>query len=1007
MTPYERMTDMDKYIAERYVFDADRQELLEGMKMPFAIYQFINKRVVTLVLSDGFMEMFGYTDRDQAYYDMDNDMYKATHHDDVSRIANEAVRFATEGGKYEVIYRTRIKNGNDYKIIHSMGQHVYTDTGARLAHVWYTDEGTYIEGSHPDVNKLNSAMSDALHQESIMNASYYEALTGLPRMTYFFELVEAQKEERERLGNRAVMLFFDMNGMKYYNSVNGFTEGDKLLQSFARLLIETFSTENCCHMGGDHFAVYTTTDDGLETGLHRLLENTRQLNDGNSLPVRVGIYQYALEPVSVSTAIDRAKYACDELRDSYSSLFNYFKLEMRDNAYLRQYVVSNIDRAIEKKWIQVYYQPIVRAINGKTCEEEALARWIDPVKGFLSPAHFVPYLESAGLLYKLDLCVLDNILEKINHLKELGYPVVPHSINLSRTDFDGCDIVEEIRRRVDEAGIRRELINVEITESVIGRDFEYMKEQIARFRALGFNVWMDDFGSGYSSLDVLQEIPFDLIKFDLSFMQRLDKGLNGKIILTELMKMATSLGVDTVCEGVETKEQVTFLREIGCAKLQGFYFSKPMPLEGLLDLIENSSDPFYENPNETDYYESIGRVNLYDLAFVGNNDDKLHQNIFNTIPMCVLEINEGNVYFIRTNETYRTFMLQHFGLDLSNPDALHLAEPYGAGSGFMKMVRSCCKTDNSAFFDEELPGGDIVHSFARKISVNPTTGTIAVTIAILSVSKADHGATYEGIARALAADYHNLFYVDLNTERFIEYRLSPDSVELALERHGTDFFENSRLMAEELIYKEDRELFLKRFTKEKIVKALEEDGAFSLTYRMIVADEPKYTSMKITRMPDGKHIIIGVNVVDYQMRQKQLEEDLKKERDTMLRVMALSDGYLSLFTIDPETCSYTEYSTSDEFSKLETTKDGDNFFVQAAIDSEKVFHPDDVEGFRKSFTKENVMGAIKENGRFSIHYRLMIDGNPKPVTLVVAPFADNESIKWVAGVRTWKKRRLE
>ena len=998
------MTAMEKYTSERYIFDADRQDMLESMKMPFAIYQFINKRVVTIALSDGFLDMFGYTDHEQAYYDMDNDMYKDTHPDDVSRIANEAVRFATEGGKYEVIYRTRTRSGSGYKIVHAMGEHIYTETGARLAHVWYTDEGTYTENSSADATGLNRVLSDALHQESIINSSYYDALTGLPRMTYFFELAKEGKKTIEKADKLAVMLFLDLNGMKYYNSINGFSEGDNLLKDFARLLIKTFSNENCCHIGGDHFAVYTAYE-GIEDKLHRLFADARLLNGGNSLPIRVGIYKSDLEAVSISTAIDRAKYACDELRDSYSSIFNYFKLEMRDNAQLKHYIVSNLDRAIEEKWIQVYYQPIARAINGKTCDAEALARWIDPVKGFLSPAHFIPYLESAGLLYKLDLYVLDQILEKINRFKELGYPIVPHSINLSRTDFDSCDIVEEIRKRVDAAGVSRSLITVEITESVIGRDFEYMKEQIARFRVLGFPVWMDDFGSGYSSLDVLQEIPFDLIKFDLSFMQRLDKGTNGKIILTEMMKLATSLGVDTVCEGVETKEQVTFLQEIGCSKLQGYYFSKPMPLDALLEQFGGGAGYDYENPEETEYYESIGRVNLYDLAFAANEMGAFRQNIFNTIPMCVLEISGDNVCFVRTNKAYREFMSRYFDIDLSDPSIPHYADPYGTGAYFMKMLRNCCNTESRAFFDEELHDGSVVHFFARKISVNPVTGMTAAAVAVLSVSESDFGATYAGIARALASDYHNLFYVDLNTERFIEYSLPEDRNELAMEQRGEDFFEKSFRDAEHLIFKDDKELFFKRFTKEKIVKALDEDGVFTMTYRMVDDGKPQYTSMKITRMPDGNHIIIGVNVVDYQMRQKQLEEDLKKERDTMLRVMALSDGYMSLFTIDPETGNYTEYSASEEFSSLGSAKQGDNFFSQAIIDSKKYFHPDDVEQFCESFTKENILGAIRENGRFSIHYRLMMGGDPRPVSLVIAPFVDNESIKWVAGIRDWHKRR--
>ena len=178
--------------------------------------------------------------------------------------------------------------------------------------------------------------------------------------------------------------------------------------------------------------------------------------------------------------------------------------------------------------------------------------------------------------------MLDQVLAKMQLLQERGIPVVPHSVNLSRSDFGSCDIVEEIRTRVDAAGIDRGNISIEITESIIGKDFDFMKEQVARFQALGFPVWIDDFGSGYSSLDVLQSIRFDLIKFDMSFMRKLDEGEDGKIILTQMMRMATELGVDTICEGVETEPQSRFLRSIGCSKLQGFYYCRPMSLAELL-----------------------------------------------------------------------------------------------------------------------------------------------------------------------------------------------------------------------------------------------------------------------------------------------------------------------------------------------------------------------------------------------------------------------------------------
>ena len=253
--------------------------------------------------------------------------------------------------------------------------------------------------------------------------------------------------------------------------------------------------------------------------------------------------------------------------------------QIQAEAEHRKYIIDNLDRALEEKWIEVWYQPIIRTANGRVCDEEALSRWVDPVRGLLPPDEFIPVLEKAHLIYKLDLYVVDEVLKKIRKTEEEGLYIVPQSVNLSRYDFESCDIVEEIRSRVDAAGVGNDKLTIEITESVIGSDYDYMKAQVERFHELGFNVWMDDFGSEYSSLDYLMNIPFDLIKLDKKFMDQFDSGEKTRIILTELVRMAVSLGIETICEGVETEEQYLALKELGCSYVQGYYFSKPVPPE--------------------------------------------------------------------------------------------------------------------------------------------------------------------------------------------------------------------------------------------------------------------------------------------------------------------------------------------------------------------------------------------------------------------------------------------
>lgn len=990
---------------QRYAFTEGEQKLLEGLAQPVGIFQFLDKRVVTVVLSNGFCDVFGYKSRDEAYSDMDNNMYKYTHPDDVARISEAAFRFATEGGTYEVIYRTRTKYSGDYRIIHAMGKHVYTDDGTRLAHIWYLDEGAYAGEDGSQRTELNRAFNSALHEESLVRESNYDYLTGLPSMTNFFDLAAEGKKLIQERGENPVMLYMDLSGMKFFNAQNSFEEGDNLLREFARILKETFSDRRCCRIGADHFAAYTI-ESGLEDTLEHFFQACEEINNGNNLPIRVGIYSNRTEDASVSAACDRAKFACDSLRNTYESCFGYYDSDMLDEAERRRYVLANLDRAIDEKWIQVHYQPIVRAVKRKVCDEEALSRWFDPELGLLSPIDFVPTLEDAGTIYKLDLYVLDQVLEKMRLQSKAGLAVVPCSINLSRSDFTACDIVEEVRARVDATDIGRDKITIEITESTIGSDPGFMKEQVRRFQELGFRVWMDDFGSGYSSVELLQSMEFDLVKFDISFMRQLDEGEGGRIVLSELVKMATALGIETLCEGVETEEQLKFLQEVGCMKLQGYYFCKPVSFEQIIERNEKGIQIGFENPEESEYYEAIGRANLFDLAVVANEEGSELKNYFDSLPMGVMEICGDVVEYVRTNQSYRDFMKRFFDFDLEARVDGYPASPIGPGSGFMRVVRQCCEKGNRAFFDETMPDGSIVHSFARRIGINPVTGKVAAAIVVLSVTEEKESATYASIARALAADYYNIYYVDLDTDKFIEYSSRVGGEELAMERHGEGFFESAKRDTMTRIFAEDRERFLAVFTKENVAQELDRQGVFTITYRLIDSGEPIYVNMKITRMqPGANQIIMGISIVDSQMKQQELFDRMQQERDVLKSVAALSGSYLSVYSIDPETGRYIEYSATDEYKSLGIAKEGEDFFGQSVTNIRGAVDPEDLEGFLERFTEENVMREIREKGGFSMQYRLIINGEPKPVSLRIARVEESSGEKLVAGVRPWQTRR--
>lgn len=714
---------------ERYQYSKKELELFENSEVPFAIYQFVDNHVVTLALSAGFMELFGLKKNDSSsYYLMDHDMYRDCHPDDVAELHEAEIDFATDKNPYDIVYRSKV-NGS-YKLIHALGKHIYAD-GNKLAVIWYTDEGPYTDSPTKEGSILSTIYSNLYKAKHI---SQYDYLTGLPAISYFLSLAETVFVKKS-LENKRIpkMLFFDFNGMKYFNEKYGFAEGDSLIRAFSKLLVSHFSDMQCCRFGMDRFCVYTD-EENIEDILWTIFAECENINNGKSLPVRTGIYSSDIELCSSSTACDRAKMACDSNKLSFVSHFTYFDNSMLEDSLKRRYILENLDEAIEKQWIKIYYQPIVRAANGRVCDEEALSRWEDPVRGFMNPEDFISILEDANLIYKLDLYVTEQVLIKMKKQADKGLYIVPISVNLSRSDFNCCDIVSEIEKRVDQAGIPHEKLTIEITESIIGSDYDYMKRQIQRFQRSGFKVWMDDFGSGYSSLDVLNDIPFDLIKFDMKFMKRFYEDEKSKIILSGLMKTATSLGIDTICEGVESEHQVEFLKEIGCTKLQGYFYCPPIPSEKVFERYDKRIQIGFENPAESDYFSTLGKINLYDLSVVTNKDESIYENFFTTPPMAVLEVKNNLMKFVLGNKTFREFLKKYLNSEKDEDCISAFEKKYSASkNSFSQSIQKCISTHEPLIIDEKLKDGSNIHIYIRMIAENPVTKVIALVIAILGI----------------------------------------------------------------------------------------------------------------------------------------------------------------------------------------------------------------------------------------------------------------------------------
>ena len=345
-------------------------------------------------------------------------------------------------------------------------------------------------------------------------------------------------------------------------------------------------------------------------------------------------------------------------------------------AVTERYILDTFDLALEKRYIRVYYQPVVRAISRQACSFEALARWDDPVLGMLRPDSFIGVLEEHRLIHRLDIFVLREVCARIRETIDEGFYPIPVSVNLSRLDFELCDIFAAVDEAAREFRIPHNFLYIEITESMFSDNMELMHTVIDRFRGAGYQVWMDDFGSGYSSLNVLKDFIFDELKVDMRFLSAFH--LRSRQILTFVIHMAKDIEIHTLVEGVETEDQFRFLRDIGCEKVQGYLFGQPQPYKELIEHLRSIRIPI-EYPKDRHYYDEMGLINVLSAApFMSVLERNSLENArqLNSIPLAVVEVRDRLLRMLFYNTAFeRVAGATHWGGGLFSADIMGRAFP--------------------------------------------------------------------------------------------------------------------------------------------------------------------------------------------------------------------------------------------------------------------------------------------------------------------------------------------
>jgi len=411
---------------------------------------------------------------------------------------------------------------------------------------------------------------------------------------------DADKVLNNKAGCNFVLIHFDIEKFKMINDSLGYKVGDEILGEIGKLLKNTLYNEHIyARSYADNFIIlyeYKCNQKKLLQITNDSLHRIENLSIWNRLKIKpvitAGIYFICESDYEIRVAIDMARLAKKGIKGGYKSNCVIYNENMKQALIEEKKIEDDMYYALKNDEFKVYLQPKISLESGSISGAEALVRWEHPLFGLLSPIKFIPIFEKNGFIVDLDKYVFEQVCINLNKWLHDDHKPVPISVNVSRLHFANSNFVSEYKSIKEKYQIPDDLIEIEITESVVFGKLDEIFSIMKDFRENGFNISMDDFGSGYSSLGLLREMPIDTIKLDKVFLYHIEDR-NAQIIVNNVVNLAKNLKLNVVAEGVETKMQADFLKEIGCNMAQGFIFSKAIPINEYEKLIFHERKNYY------------------------------------------------------------------------------------------------------------------------------------------------------------------------------------------------------------------------------------------------------------------------------------------------------------------------------------------------------------------------------------------------------------------------------
>lgn len=424
---------------------------------------------------------------------------------------------------------------------------------------------------------------------AMVNQFRYDRLTGLYTKEFFYQKVRECLDENPE--KEYTILCSNGENFKWYNDTFGREAGDQLLMRGAEILRECMGEDAiCCRYSADRFLCLQERE--RERSNRALLINSvkerknRRSESINNISIKLGVYEITDRSISAEQMCDRALWVVDSVKGMYNQHIAVYDDALRETLLQEKAITDVMETALAEGQFIVYLQPKYSLNDNRIVGAEALVRWIHPERGFMSPGEFIPLFEKNGFIPSLDQYIWESVCGQLKSWKEKGYPLLPVSVNVSRADIFQSHLADVFSGLIKKYGIDPEYLHLEITESAYTEYPDQIISTVEELRKLGFLIEMDDFGSGYSSLNMLSQITLDILKLDMKFIQNEMAKPVERSILNDIISMAHRMHLTVVAEGIETRDQMKRLQALGCDYAQGYFFARPMPVAEFEELLK-------------------------------------------------------------------------------------------------------------------------------------------------------------------------------------------------------------------------------------------------------------------------------------------------------------------------------------------------------------------------------------------------------------------------------------